>query len=220
MKTHLFILLAFLLTITARYIPVGSATETFGEYTLELRTALLPGIVLFGLVALVVTVILAIITYYRYKQPMKGGHSLVRTDMYILPHFITIAVWGAVVLIIELLLSRFIHLFRGMAPYFAIILAMVLLYKFCLQWSISTIRPVFITLNGEKIQVRGVLGNSTRNIKNLVSAAHDIKTNAILLQFEEGLHNVSLFLSDYEPDELTAFVNELKNRAPQITAGG
>ena len=71
-------------------------------------------------------------------------------------------------------------------------------------------KPNYLSINNNTIYIKGLVKKRILKIDELKMVSYNTKQNAILLSFEEGLHNIKLYLTDYDIKDLCTLINTLK----------
>lgn len=207
MKTNLLIAFCFLTVIILQLIP----HKTTMEDTIIINAdGILPNLFIFLIISLFLLVAAIVFTRYKLKQALQGDLILKRKDMNLVQQLLMVSYWAAFVVTSKLLATGYLYFFKGTAPYFFIILGIFLIYELFSKWFVRQIKPDFLSVDSNAIYLKCLFSKGKRKIVNLKSISYEIRQNAILLTFQEGLENFKLYLTDYEISDIHSLINKIK----------
>lgn len=207
MRTNLLIAASFLAVIILQLIP---HTETVGDMTIIYSDGILPNLFIFLAICLFLLLAAILLTQFKYKQALQGQLIIKRKDLNIKQQLAGIAYWIAFVVTSQLIAKNYLYFLNGTSSYFLIILGTFITYQLLIKWFVQKNKPDFLSITFDNIYFKSLWGNGKRKKDNLKSVGYSTNQNVITLNFQEGLDNIQLHLTDYEITGIQSLISSLK----------
>lgn len=207
MRTNLLIAASFLVIIILQLIPHRT---TIGDITIIYSDGILPGFFTFLIICVFLLLVAIFLTQFKYKQALQGQLILKRKDLNIKPQLAGIAYWIAFVVTSQLIAQNYLYFPKGTASYFLVILGTFITYQLFIKWFVQKIKPDFLSIAFDNVYFKNLWGNGKRKTDNLKSVGYNTIQNAITLNFQDGLDNIQLHLTDYEITDIQNLISNIK----------
>lgn len=188
--------------------PNGSTLYSYG---------LLPGLASFSVICITIAFIALMIAYKNFKQPLTGKLTMQRIDFNMSHQRFGVLFWIAFILGRQFISHDALYLTKGITPYAITILLAFTLHEWIKKMLIKKMQPAFLSIDGNTIYIKTFAGTDTRSVDKLKAIKYQVKSNALLLEFKEGLENKHLFLTDYKMNELKEFVEAITQMRGEVT---
>lgn len=208
MRTILFIGACILALILLQLIPYQ---ENFGSYTMLSSNGALPHPFLFFHLCLVLLFLVVVIKTYSYKKQLPNGLILNKKDEQLAPYYRAIAYWA----IFILAASVIDYLRISLAPlhiHISLIMASVLGYGFIVKWFCKKYQPTQLCIYNDTIAMRSLLRIKKLSLHQLKRLSYNLNQNSITIHFDEGMNNIELYLSAYEPAAIKELIAAIRHQ--------
>lgn len=107
-----------------------------------------------------------------------------------------------IVLSVILILSIRSNIFQLTYSQYYIVLIVFALYEWICKWHIRVSRPEMLSLSSDSIEQRSTTGIKRRSLSGLVKFYYNNGDKSLVLQFEDGLDTLKIYLSDFTKEDL------------------
>lgn len=204
MRTNLQIAASFLTVIVFNLIP---RRTKLGDIIITYRGGSLPSLFACLIICGILLLAIVLLMRYKYTQPLQGQSVLKRKDFNITKQLGGIPYWFGFVLTSAFVVQEYLYFLYGTTSYFLIILSSFIAYLFFAKWVVKKYYPDFLSIAGDTLYFKSIWGNGNRKLVNLESVGYNTSQNAITLNFQEGLDNIKLYLTDYEITDILNFIS-------------
>jgi hypothetical protein len=208
MRTLLFIGACILALILLQLIPYQ---VNMGAYTIISSTGALPHPFIFFHICLLSLAFIVLITSYSFRKPLPEGLILKKKDKQLAPYFRSIAAWAIFILpVFDIDYLR--HTFTNIRIHIVLILVSVLAYGFLYKWFCKKYQPAQLCMYNDTIAIRSLLRIKKLPLHHLKRLSYNSDQNSITFHFDEGLNNIKLYLSEYDPAAIKEMIAAIRQQ--------
>lgn len=207
MRLIIYLGFCFLSVIILKLIPYE---EFDGVATIIYNSGSLPGLFTFSLICLFLFIVTAAISFFRYQQTVEGTLVLQRKDLNLKNSFTIIGFYVFIALGAQLLENE-IYFVKGTTAYFIIIITFFILFQLSRKIYIRNRKPDYLSVNSEFINFKKIFSSGKRRISNLKSVGYNLRDNSVIFNFQEGLENITLQLTDFEVEDIRKVIDNINH---------
>lgn len=180
-------------------------------YTIIDSNGALPHPFLFFHLCLVLLFLVVLLKTYSYKKQLPDGLILNKKDEQQIPYYRAVTYWAVCILAG----TDIDNLRTSIGPsriHIVMILISVLAYGSLYKWFCKKYQPAQLCIYNDTIAIRSLFRIKKLSLHNLKKLSYDFDQNSITIHFDDGLNNIKLYLSEYEPAAIKELIAAIRHQ--------